>query len=146
MRTSTFTFASACAFACALAIAGSLACSHHRAAPDDTLPADLHGGDETVAAPKETELARRQNAACETLAPRLTDCAIADARNTMSPAELAKLEIEKTAPIHTQKFLESCKAQSLSSRQVRVYEVCLKAETECTPLAECLDNANPNPR
>ncbi|MBK9032015.1 MAG: hypothetical protein IPL61_11925 [Myxococcales bacterium] len=72
---------------------------------------------------RRTELERRRDAACEALGPRMTDCAIADARATMSPEELAKLEIESTAPVHTKKFVESCQAQSLSSRQVRVYEV-----------------------
>ncbi len=93
--------------------------------------------------PVQTELERRRDAACESLAPRLTDCAIADARATMSPDELAKLDLEKTAPVHTQKFLESCKAQTLSSRQVRVYEVCQREESDCEPLIACLDNASP---
>ena len=90
-----------------------------------------------------TELERRRDAACEALGPRLTECAIADARATMSPEELAKLDIEKTAPVHTRKFVEECQGQSLSSRQVRVYEVCLREETECGPLTECLDHARP---
>lgn len=93
--------------------------------------------------PVQSELERRRDAACESLAPRLTDCAIADARATLSPEELAKLDLEKTAPVHTQKFLESCKAQTLSSRQVRVYEVCQREESGCEPLIACLDNASP---
>lgn len=93
--------------------------------------------------PVQSELERRRDAACESLAPRLTDCAIADARATLSPEELAKLDLEKTAPVHTQKFLESCKAQTLSSRQVRVYEVCQREESACEPLIACLDNASP---
>ncbi|MBK9034085.1 MAG: hypothetical protein IPL61_22920 [Myxococcales bacterium] len=93
---------------------------------------------------RRTELERRRDAACEALGPRMTDCAIADARATMSPEELAKLEIESTAPVHTKKFVESCQAQSLSSRQVRVYEVCLREEQECDPLIACLDNARPD--
>lgn len=90
-----------------------------------------------------TELERRRDAACEALGPRLTECAIADARATMSPEELAKLDIEKTAPVHTRKFVEECQGQTLSSRQVRVYEVCLREETECEPLIGCLDHARP---
>lgn len=93
--------------------------------------------------PVGTELERRRDAACESLAPRLTECAIADARATMSAEEFAKLDIEKTAPIHTEKFLEACKGQAMSSRQVRVYEVCQREERECEPLIACLDNANP---
>ena len=90
-----------------------------------------------------TEIERRRDAACEALGPRLTECAIADARATMSPEELAKLDIEKTAPVHTRKFVEECQGQALSSRQVRVYEVCLREEAECEPLIACLDHASP---
>lgn len=90
-----------------------------------------------------TELERRRDVACAALGPRLTECAIADARATMTPEELAKLAIEETAPKHTEEFIDSCQTQSLSSRQVRVYEVCLREETACEPLIACLDNARP---
>lgn len=91
-----------------------------------------------------TEIERRRDAACAALGPRLTECAIADARATMTPEELAKLAIEETAPKHTEEFIESCQAQALSSRQVRVYEVCLREESACEPLIACLDNARPD--
>jgi hypothetical protein len=32
----------------------------------------------------------------------------------------------------------------MSSRQVRVYEVCMREETECAALTACLENASPN--
>lgn len=111
------------------------ACGHHAPAttdPADDLPAD-----------NRTEIEKRRDAACEALGPKLTACAVADARATMSPEELAKLDVEKTAPVHTRKFIEQCQAQQLSSRQVRVYEVCLREESECEPLIACLDNARP---
>jgi len=102
------------------------------------------GGDPPAPPPHQpTEIERRRDAACEALGPRLTDCAIADARATMSAKELADLDIERTAPIHTREFIKGCKEQALSSRQVRVYEVCLREETECAPLVACLDNAAP---
>ena len=94
--------------------------------------------------PAGTEIERRRDAACVALGPRLTECAIADARATMSAEEFAKLDLEKTSPVHTQKFIESCQGQTLSSRQVRVYEVCLKEESECEPLIACLDNEQPS--
>ena len=89
-----------------------------------------------------TELEIRRDASCETLGPRLTACAVADARATMTADEVAKLDLEKTAPKHTEEFITSCKQQQLSSRQVRVYEVCLVEETACDPLISCLDNVN----
>lgn len=89
-----------------------------------------------------TEIEVRRDAACEELGPKLTSCAIADARATMTAEELAKLDLEKTAPAHTEEFIDECKKQQLSSRQVRVYEVCLREESECDPLIECLANVS----
>jgi hypothetical protein len=110
----------------------------------DTLPDDLHpGGNGSGPDEPATELEKRQGAACESLGPRLTECAISDARATMSAEELAKLDIEHTAPIHTREFVKSCRSQPMSSRQVRVYEVCQKEETECDALTACLENASP---
>ena len=93
-------------------------------------------------ADRRTPIELRRDAACEELGPRLTDCAIADARATMTAEELAKLDLEKTAPRNTEEFIAACKRQQLSSRQVRVYEVCLREETECEPLIACLDHVN----
>lgn len=106
-------------------------------------PAPIENREPGPPADTRTELERRRDAACETLGPRMTACAIEDARATMSAEELAKLDVEATAPIHTREFVKSCQAQALSSRQVRVYEVCLREERECDPLIACLDNANP---
>jgi hypothetical protein len=127
--------------ALAVALAG---CAKQAPPAEDTLPDDLHPGNRsTEPTPTATELERRRDAACEKLGPRMTACAIDDARHTMSAEELAKLDVEHTAPIHTREFVKACKAQQLSSRQVRVYEVCLREETDCDPLIECLDHANP---
>ena len=108
----------------------------------DTLPDDLRSNGNSDPPPA-TELEKRQGAACEELGPKLTECAIADARATMPPEELAKLDIEHTAPVHTREFVKSCKGQAMSSRQVRVYEVCMREETECAALTACLENASP---
>jgi hypothetical protein len=115
---------------------------------DDTLPdpgtaAPGEASPEDDLPPAETELQRRQYAACERLIPRLTECAVADARKNLPPDKLAELDLEHTAPIHTRENLKKCKKGQLSSRQVRVYEVCDREETECGPLTECLANALP---
>jgi hypothetical protein len=93
-----------------------------------------------------SELQRRQNAACEQLGPKVTACAIDDARKNLSPAELAELDLEKTGPIHTREYIKECQAETLSSRQVRVKEVCLREETECDALDACLKHGAPQPR
>jgi hypothetical protein len=93
--------------------------------------------------PTRTELQARQAAACEQAGPRLTDCAIADAKASLPPEEVAKLDLEKTRPIHTREFIKECSEGYMSSRQVRVYEVCLREEAACDALLACLDNAKP---
>jgi hypothetical protein len=90
-------------------------------------------------------LKARQDGACETLGPRITECAIADARKSMSKEELAELDLEKTGPAHTQKYVDECKSADYSARQVRVMEVCQKEESECEPMLACLEN-NLGPR
>jgi len=89
-----------------------------------------------------TEIERRRDTACEQLQPTLTKCAIEDAKATMTPEEYKKLKPEELREAHKKKFLEECKVE-MSSRQVRVLEVCFKEETECNPLAECLANLQP---
>ena len=90
-----------------------------------------------------TTIEKRRDTACDALAPTLTDCAVADAKATMSPAELAKLKPEELRAKHRQEFLKECKGSQMSSRQVRVLEVCFREEKQCGPLAECLTNLTP---
>ena len=122
-------------------------CPKHASTPppddDDTLPDPPGTKPEPEPPAPTTELERRQYAACDRVIPRLTQCAVEDARARMDPDELAKLDLEHTAPIHTRENLKKCKNGYMSSRQVRVYEVCDREETECGPLVTCLDNAKP---
>jgi hypothetical protein len=92
-----------------------------------------------------TELERRQGAACEALGPKLTQCAYESAKRTLTPEEMKKEQVEEKRPEHTAKIIDECKKQQMSSRQVRVYEVCMREESECAPLLACLDNAKPQP-
>lgn len=89
----------------------------------------------------DTEIERRQNAACDKVMPKLTACAVEDACAKMAPKDLEELDLEHTAPVHLTKNLEQCMGSPMSSRQVRVYEVCSAEETECGPLAACLEHA-----
>lgn len=90
-----------------------------------------------------TAIEKRRDTGCEAIQPKLTQCALADAKATMSPKELADLKPDELLATHKQKFLKECKGASMSSRQVRVLEVCDHEETECSPLAECLKNLEP---
>jgi hypothetical protein len=92
-----------------------------------------------------TAIEKRRDTACEQLQPRLTECAIEDAKKSMTPAEYKKLDPEALRGKHKQEFLKQCEGSSMSSRQVRVLEICFKEEHECDPLAQCLANLNPQP-
>lgn len=94
--------------------------------------------------PRQTELERRQYAACKAAAERTTECAVADARATMTPKQLEALELDDTARRNTDKFMEACLAHPMSSRQVRVFEVCYREERQCEPFFACLDYAKPS--
>ena len=90
-----------------------------------------------------TPLEKRRDAGCEQLQPTLTECAIADAKKSLSKEEYAKLKPDELRERHKKEFLEECTGSAMSSRQVRVLEVCYREEKECDPLAECLKNLQP---
>jgi hypothetical protein len=96
-----------------------------------------------------SEIERRRDTACETLGPRITACAIADAKAAAASGKLKQKDYEAlTAPDvqrkNTDEFIKACKhpKSEYSSRQVRVLEVCQKEESECEPLLSCLENLN----
>lgn len=95
-----------------------------------------------------TELERRRDAACETLGPRITQCAVDDAKADYAAGKTSKEQFEKDTASgvvnkNTEKYVDECQHHDYSSRQVRVLEVCQKAESECEPLLSCLDNLKP---
>jgi hypothetical protein len=90
-----------------------------------------------------TPIQKRRDAACEHIQPKLTQCAVADAKATMSPKELADLKPDELLAKHKAEFLKQCEGSEMSSRQVRVLEVCDRDESACDPLAECLKNLEP---
>ena len=94
-----------------------------------------------------TAIEKRRDIACETLGPKITSCAVADAKAEMEAGKVSKEQFEKDTASgvlkkNTEKFIEQCQKSPYSSRQVRVLEVCQKEETECGPLLSCLDNLN----
>lgn len=96
-----------------------------------------------------TELERRRDAACEKVGARLTACAVEDARAELAARKTTQQEFEaNTAPDilrkHTDEFVKACKVP-MSSRQVRVLEVCDREESECGPLTDCLTHLQDKP-
>jgi hypothetical protein len=95
------------------------------------------------AADPRTPIERRRDAACEALGPRITACAVADARADLAAGKIDQRQFERdTAPAvqrkNTDEFEARCKVAHYSSRQVRVLEVCPREETQCAPLLDCL--------
>jgi hypothetical protein len=106
-------------------------------------------GSAAVVADPRTELERRRDTACEQVGPKLTACAVADARVELDAGRMPKKEFDlNTAPEvqrkNTEESVKACEVP-MSSRQVRVLEVCFKEEQECGPLADCLTHLNDKP-
>ena len=103
-----------------------------------------HWTDEVTPPEGDTEIQRRQHAACNAVVPTMTACAVTDACENMEPKELNKLDVEPTAKVHARENLKSCLGTPMSTHQVRVYEVCYEEEqNDCAALAACLENAQP---
>src|SRR5204862_2682251 len=93
-----------------------------------------------------TPIEKRRDVACDDLAPRMTQCALDDAKAALAAGKVSKADFDRdTAPgvlaKNTEEGKKACKV-SLSSRQVRVLEVCAKEETQCGPLMDCLGHLN----
>ncbi|NVB78118.1 MAG: hypothetical protein HOV81_06965 [Kofleriaceae bacterium] len=98
-----------------------------------------------------SELERRRDAACDTLGPRMTNCALADAKAALAAGKVTQQQFDqdtKSAVLekNTDEFIKTCKNAQYSSRQVRVLEVCQREESECEPMLACLDNLNAEPK
>lgn len=117
------------------------ACGGKAPPPSDPTPAP---------APKDTRtpIEQRRDAACERLGPKLTQCAAEDAKADLDAGKTSAEQYKQdTAPAvlakNTEVFEQQCKASQMSSRQVRVLEVCFREETACDPLRKCLENLKP---
>ncbi len=97
-----------------------------------------------VADPR-TPIEQRRDAACDKLGPKLTACAVEDARANLAAGKIGRAQFDRdTAPAiqhkNTEEFAKACKGTAYSSRQVRVLEVCFREETQCAPLLDCLEH------
>ena len=99
------------------------------------------------AADPRSPIEKRRDAACEQLGPKLTACAVEDARADFAAGKIDKAQLDRDiAPEiqrkNTDEFVTQCKGVSYSSRQVRVLEVCFRTEPRCAPLLDCLGHLN----
>jgi hypothetical protein len=135
--------------ACWLCWLGLVACGS--ASPPVTGPA---AGDGSAAAPRRTEtrppIQQRRDAACDQLGPKLTACAVEDARADLAAGKITQEQLARdTAPEiqrkNTEEFGKACKSTAYSSRQIRVLEVCFHDEPRCAPLLACLGHLSDAP-
>ena len=108
-------------------------------APQDPSPSRA----QPAATDTRTPIERRRDAACEGLGPKLTACAVEDAKADLAAGKITQQQLDRDiAPgvldKNTEKFEAACKTAGYSSRQVRVLEVCLREERRCAPLLDCL--------
>ena len=94
------------------------------------------------------ELERRRDAACTQLGAKLSKCAVADSRAMLADGKITQQQFsEATKPEVVRAlaadFRKKCLGGYMSSRQVRVLEVCYREESECAPLEACLGNLRP---
>ena len=141
--TSSRTSRLACAWAACLAAA----CGGSQRRPDSDPPPAPPAA---TAHDDGTALDSRRDAACDQLGPKITACAVEDARADLAAGKIDKAQLDRDiAPEiqrkNTEKFLEACKGASYSSRQVRVLEVCFREETRCAPLLDCLGHLSDQP-
>ncbi len=107
--------------------------------------------DDPVAHPKDTRtpLERRRDTACEKVGAKVTQCAFDDAKADLAAGKVTQKQFDQDTAVavmrkNTEKYIEGCEVP-LSSRQVRVLEVCFQSETECNPLLDCLGHLNDKP-
>ena len=107
------------------------------------------GSGSAVTAPPDdrTAIEKRRDGACETLGPKMTSCAVDDAKKELAAGKIKQKDFDaNTTPEilkkNTEEFIKACKKSDYSSRQVRVLEVCQQEESQCEPLLSCLDNLN----
>lgn len=124
-----------------------VACGSGKPAPVGPGSGSGSGSAEPIVKDTRTELERRRDAGCERVAAKLTECAVADAKAERAAGRMSEKDFKlNTDPQllkkHTEKYVEGCRIPNMSSRQVRVLEVCFKEEQECDPLVDCLTHLN----
>jgi hypothetical protein len=95
-----------------------------------------------------TPIEKRRDAGCEQVGKMSAHCAVEDSNKRFAKGEISKTEHEqalepKIVRALTDKYTSECRSKPLSSRQVRVMEVCMREETECGPWESCIANMQP---
>jgi len=95
-----------------------------------------------------TPFEQRRDAACKQLGPKLTQCAVEDAKADLDAGKVSAEQFKRDTDSrvlakNTEEFVDKCTTGDMSSRQVRVLEVCYRDAPDCAQLRECLKNLEP---
>ena len=126
-----------------LLLAAVLVACGGKSTPSTTPPDDDPPG---VVQDTRSPIEKRRDAACEQLRPKLVQCAVEDARAEHEAGRMSKQDFEANTASGVQEklgdeWMKSCRVE-MSSRQVRVLEVCYREEPQCGPLIACLEHLN----
>jgi hypothetical protein len=123
------------------------ACGGTQPPPSGPGPGPGPGSDEPAGVVRDTRtpLERRRHAACDQLEPKLVQCAVDDVRAKLAAGKITQQQFEADTSPELQRGLaqdwhRKCRKGYMSSRQVRVLEVCFREETACAPLEACLEH------
>jgi hypothetical protein len=107
------------------------------AAPSQPAEGGAGGGQPSA----EAQLRAAQESAIQAMCERLVDCSVESARASMTPEELAKLDLEEMVPRARADCEEEYAGRRLSPRQVRVVQRCVADTGTCDEMHTCLDQA-----
>ncbi len=125
-----------------LSILVACACGGSKQGPDS--PAgDGDGDSEAPALTEDDKIRKAQLATCGPMCERISECALAEARERMSEEEFARLQPDKAVEQNTAECSEKCGSATLSPRQIKVIRECVNGPQLCQEYHQCLDQAKP---
>jgi hypothetical protein len=130
-----------------LALVLAAACGGSPAPKGGTVGNSAGSGDPPVGVVKDTRapIEHRRDEACEKLGPKLAQCAVEDSREKLAAGVITQQQFADATKPELVRALaadwrKNCRKGYMSSRQVRVLEVCFREESQCGPLEACLQN------
>jgi hypothetical protein len=102
----------------------------------------------TPPADTRTPIEKRRDEGCEQVGRKSAACAVEESNRKFADGKITKTEHEqavepKVVRALGDKYIAECRHEQLSSRQVRVMEVCMREETECAAWQSCIANMQP---
>lgn len=96
------------------------------------------------------EFQKRLATACQAVGTKVTECAVEDAKALLAAGKITQKDYDQNTQFdvlkkHTEEFVKKCDVPAMSSRQVRVLEVCHKEESQCAPFLDCLSHLADKP-